>query len=73
MQSPISDVDKWVSTRPLLIRMAYLRVQKPPETTLLTGFFPAPNTDEHECKQGRVRDKGGEGGNLGVFCMLHRT
>ena len=55
------------------MRMAYLRVQKPPETTLLTGFFPAPNTDEHECKQGRVRDKGGEGGNLGVFCMLHRT
>ena len=53
--------------------MAYLRVQKPPDTTLLTGLFPAPDTGEHECKQGHVRDKGGEGANLSVLCMQHRA
>jgi hypothetical protein len=52
--------------------MAYLRVQKPPDTTLLTGFFPAPDTGEHESKQGHVRGEGGEGANLSVLC-IHQT
>jgi hypothetical protein len=51
----------------------YLRVQHPPDATLLSGFFPAQDTGEHERKEYKVRDECGEDKDSGAQDMTDPT
>jgi hypothetical protein len=52
---------------------ADLGVEDPPDPTFFTRFFPTQDTDEHECKQDNVGEKGGQDANLGVLCIYNPT
>jgi hypothetical protein len=53
---------------------AYLSVEEPPDAIpLASTVFPAQDTDEHEGKEDKVRDKGGDNTDLGVLCIRNCT
>jgi hypothetical protein len=56
------------------MRKAYLSVEEPPDAIpLVSIFFPAQDTGEHEGKKDKVGDKGGNDADLGVLRIQNST
>jgi hypothetical protein len=51
-----------------------MSVEQPPDAIALLGlFFPAQDTDEHEDKKDKVRDKGGKDTDFSGLRMPNHT